>query len=61
MARRRPASASPPRGDPLSRDRTADMLKKLRALKLEAKMLKARIDTATMRPFDGKDRRRKPR
>jgi hypothetical protein len=59
MARRRPASASPPRGDPLSRDRTADMLKKLRRLKIEAKMLKARIDTATVQPFQ--DRRRKPR
>ena len=37
------------RTDPLSRKRTADMLRKLRMLKAQVKMLKARIDRE-MRP-----------
>jgi hypothetical protein len=54
---RRPASDSPPRTDPLSRDRTADMLKKLRRLNKEAGMLKASIDDAAARIVDEQDHR----
>jgi hypothetical protein len=60
MARRHPASAPAP-ADALSRDRTADMLKKLRGLKTEAKMLKARIENAERPIVDAKDRRLKRR
>jgi hypothetical protein len=56
---RRPASDSPPRTDPLSRDRTADMLKKLRGLNKEARMLKASIDDAEERIVHQQDRERK--
>lgn len=56
---RRPASDSPPRTDPLSRDRTADMLKKLRGLNKEARMLKASIDDAEERIVNQQDRERK--
>jgi hypothetical protein len=58
MARRR-ASDSPPRTDPLSRERTADMLKKLRGLNKEARMLKASIDDAEGRIVNQQNRERK--
>lgn len=56
---RRPASDSPPRTDPLSRDRTADMLKKLRGLNKEARMLKASIDDAEGRILNQQNQERK--
>ena len=49
---RRSSSTNTPRTDPLSRLRTADMLKKLRMLKAEVRTLRASIGkakTATVR------------
>jgi hypothetical protein len=50
--KRRTTIADP--ADALSRKRTAEMLRKLRALRYQVKMLKARIDRE-MRPKPGID------